>query len=93
MKAYTTTAFCTINYLSVVSFTSHNSTDSVNDLQSVVYFLSSLFESTHKGVNLRSKYVTQVQQQRPESPTVTLTRHACTYKVHELHQRYIFIRP
>ena len=28
-------------------------------------------ESTHKGVNWRSKYVTQVQQQRPESPTVT----------------------
>ena len=30
------------------------------------------------------KYVTQVQQQRPESPTVTLTWHACKYKVHEL---------
>ena len=27
--------------------------------------------STHKGVNLRSKYTTQVQQQRPESTTVT----------------------
>ena len=26
---------------------------------------------THEGVNWRSKYVTQVQQQRPESPTVT----------------------
>ena len=47
------------------------------------------FESTHKGVNLRSKYVTQVQQQRPESPTVTLTWHACKYKVHKLHHRYI----
>ena len=28
-------------------------------------------------------YVTQVQQQRPESPTVTLTWHACKYKVHK----------
>ena len=28
--------------------------------------------STHKGVNQRSKDVTQIQQQRPESPTVTL---------------------
>ena len=33
--------------------------------------------------------LTQVQQQRPESPTVTLTRHACKHKVHKLHQRYI----
>ena len=46
-------------------------------------------ESTHKGVNQRSKYVTQVQQQRPESPRVTLTWHACKYKIHKLHQRYI----
>ena len=30
-----------------------------------------------------SKYVTQVQQQRPDSPTVTLTWHACKYKVHK----------
>ena len=48
-------------------------------------------ESTNKGVNLRSKYVTYVQQQRPESPTVTLTWHACKYKVHTFQQRYIFI--
>ena len=34
-------------------------------------------ESTPKGVNQRSKYVTQTQQQRPLSPTVTLTWHAC----------------
>ena len=47
------------------------------------------FKSTHKGVNSRCKYVTQVQQQRPESPTVTLTWHACKYKVHKLHMRYI----
>ena len=46
-------------------------------------------ESTHKGVNQRSKYVTEVQQQRPESPTVTLTWHACKYKVHKLRQSYI----
>ena len=30
---------------------------------------------TNKGVNSRAKYATQVQQQRPESPTVTLTWH------------------
>ena len=45
-------------------------------------------ESTKKGVNLRSKYVAQVQQQRPKSPTVTLTWHACrviTTEVHKLH--------
>ena len=29
--------------------------------------------------------------QRPESPTVTLTWHACKYKVHKLHQRYILL--
>ena len=34
------------------------------------------------------KDVTQVQQ-RPASPTVTLTWHASKYKVHKLHQRYI----
>ena len=37
----------------------------------------SLSESTNKGVNQRSKHVTQVQQQRPESPTIPLTWHAC----------------
>ena len=45
-------------------------------------------ESTNKGVNQRSKCVTRVQQQRPESPTITLTWHAWKYKVHKLHQRY-----
>ena len=45
--------------------------------------------STLTGVHQRSKYVTQIQQQRPESPTVTLTWHACKYKVHQLRQRYI----
>ena len=46
-------------------------------------------EPTHKGVNKRSKVVTQIQQQRPELPTVTLTWHVCKHKVHKLHQRYI----
>ena len=41
---------------------------------------SACAESTHKGVNYPSK---QTQQQRPESPTVTLTWHVCTYKVHK----------
>ena len=36
-------------------------------------------EATHKGVNQLSKYVTQVQQQRPELPTVTITWHVCKY--------------
>ena len=35
----------------------------------------------HKGVNQHSKYVTQTQQ-RPESPTVTVTWHECKYRVH-----------
>ena len=39
------------------------------------------FESTHKGVNQRSKYATQVQQQRPELPVVTLTWQMSKYKV------------
>ena len=42
-----------------------------------------------QGVNLHSKDITQVQQQRPESLTVSLTCHACKYKVHKLHHRYI----
>ena len=46
-------------------------------------------KSTHKGVNQRSEYVTQVQQ-RPDLSMGTLTWHACKYKVHKLHQRYIF---
>ena len=32
---------------------------------------NNLFLSAHKGVNYRSKYLMQVQQQTPESPTVT----------------------
>ena len=37
----------------------------------------------------RSKYLTQVHQQRPELPMVTFTWHSCKYEVHKLHQRYI----
>ena len=40
-------------------------------------------------LNQRSKDVTQVQQQRPELPTVTLTWHACKYKVHKFYHKYI----
>ena len=53
-------------------------------------------------LRLVPKYVTRVQQQRPESPTVTLTWHACKskpidglrckYKVHKLHQRHMLLR-
>ena len=46
-------------------------------------------ESTRNGVTLCAIYVTLVQQQRPESPTVTLTWHARKYKVHKLHQSCI----
>ena len=49
--------------------------------------------STSKGVNWRLKYATQAQQQRSELPTVTLTWHACKYKVYKLHQRYILCVP
>ena len=46
-------------------------------------------KSIHKDqVNWYSKYVTQSQQQRPESHVVILTWNACKYKVHKLHQRY-----
>ena len=43
-------------------------------------------EPTRKAVNQHSKDVIQAHQQRPESPTVTLTWHACEYKVHKLHR-------
>ena len=56
----------------------------------LAYLLIICSESIHKAVNQRLKYVTQVQQQRPESSAVTLTWHACKYKVHKLHQRYMF---
>ena len=58
-------------------------------VQPINYFLR-LSESTNRGVNQHSKYINQIQQQRPESPTVTLTWHACKlYMVHKLHPRYI----
>ena len=46
-------------------------------------------EPTQRGVKKRSRNVTQTQQQRPESPTVTLTRHASKYTVLKLRQCYI----
>ena len=46
-------------------------------------------DSVHKGVNQRSKDVTQTQQERSESPVIALTWHANEYKVRKLHQRYI----
>ena len=39
-------------------------------------------KTTHKGVNYRSKYVTQTQQQRPDLPNVGLTWHERKNKVH-----------
>ena len=42
-------------------------------------------ETTHKGVNQRSKDVTQTQQQKPESPAVTLAWHASKYEAHKPH--------
>ena len=50
------------------------------------FFLFYYFiESSNKGVNQHSKYVTEVQQQRAESPTITLNWLACT----ETETRYI----
>ena len=45
----------------------------------------------HSRELISSQNITQEQQQRPESPTLTLTWHACKHKVHKLHQRSIFI--
>ena len=39
-------------------------------------------QSAHKGVNQCLKCVPQIQQQRPESPTVSLTWHEYKYKGH-----------
>ena len=57
--------------------------------ESEMYVLNKYLPHQHKGVNQRSKDVREAQQQRPESPTVTLTWHACKYKVHKLAHRYI----
>ena len=54
------------------------------------YNLYKLIGTTNKqGSELTLEIITQAQQQRPESPMVTLTWRACKYKVHKLHQRYI----
>jgi len=65
-----------------------SSWDLKNSTSAVLYCGDHL--SINKGVHLSSKDVTQVQQQRPGSPTVTLTWHACKYKVRKLHQRNNF---
>ena len=57
--------------------------------QSVITTHRSSVGSTHKGVNQHSKYVTHVQQQRPESLTATHIWHGCEYKIRKLHQLYI----
>ena len=41
---------------------------------------------TRELISARNTY--QVQQQKRESPTVTLTRYACKHKVRKLHHRY-----
>ena len=54
------------------------------------YNLHKLIGTTNKQWSeLALEIITQAQQQRPESPTVTLTWRACKYKVYKLHQRYI----
>ena len=53
--------------------------------------LTPSFLSTNKGVNLCSKYVTQGHQQRSESPMVTLTWHACKYKVYKPPQETMYL--
>ena len=51
-------------------------------------YTHSLLISPNKGVNNRSRDVTQTQQ-RPEPPMLTLTWHANKYMIHKFHQRYI----
>ena len=48
-------------------------------------------QHTRELISVRNTSAAQVQlqQQRPESPTVTLTWRACKYKIHKLHQRYL----
>ena len=55
----------------------------------ILHFTNYHAESIHKGVALISARETSYKQQRHESPTVTLTWHACKYKVYKHHQRYI----
>ena len=49
-----------------------------------------LNKNNNKGVKQGLKHVTQTQQQRPKSSTVTFTW--CVGKYHKLHQRYILKR-
>ena len=72
--------------------TSHPLPVQVPDLNFVLRHVSTT-KATQKGVNQRSKDVTQMQQQRPELPTVALTCHATKCKVHKLHKMYILCGP
>ena len=38
---------------------------------------------------ISNRKTSQTQQQRPESPTITLTSHSNKYKAHKLHRKYI----
>ena len=54
----------------------------------------SLSVTVHKYQHLKTQACSlysnkHTMHQRPESPTVSLIRHASKYKVHKLHQRYI----
>ena len=46
-------------------------------------------ESGEKEVNQSATDVTQRRQQNPESPAVTLIRHATRHKVNAAHLRYV----
>ena len=49
---------------------------------------TSHFQIIYRDVSYNSKSLcVLLQQQRPDLPTVTLTRHASEYKAHKLHQR------
>ena len=63
---------------------------SIQDIiQWIILCRTFVTESTHKGVNQHPKDVIQTQQQRPESPTVTLTWNASKHKVRKFHQMYL----
>ena len=52
----------------------------------VIECIHAFFEEKTKSFSF-SKF--DIKLERPESPIVILTRHACKYKVHKLRQRYI----
>ena len=48
-----------------------------------------LAQKQHTRELISTQKTSHIQEQRPQSPMVTLTWYACKYKVHKLHQRYI----